>query len=77
MIKKILDNLLTYFVSGALMGGVIAHEYTESHWNSQCSHWVDQLEAQNQSLTRDMMEVLAEVDSLRRVDIVRELESRK
>jgi len=77
MIRKIFNNLLTYFVSGLLTGGVIAHEYTESYWNSQCSHWVDIVEAQNQSLTRDMMELLSEVDSLRRVDIVRELESRK
>lgn len=77
MVQKILNNLLTYFVSGLLTGGVIAHEYTEQHWNSQCSHWVDIVEAQNQSLTRDMMELQSEVDSLRRVDIVRELELRK
>lgn len=77
MVQKILNNLLTYFVSGLLTGGVIAHEYTEQHWNDQCSEWVDQLEAQNQSLTRDMMEILVEVDSLRRVNIVRELELRK
>ena len=77
MIKKILNNLLTYFISGLLTGGVIAHEYTEQHWNDQCSHWVDLVEAQNQSLVKDMAELLSEVDSLRRVDIVRELESRK
>lgn len=77
MVQKILNNLLTYFVSGLLTGGVIAHEYTVEHWNSQCSEWVDKLEAQNQSLARDMMELLQENDSLRRVEIVRELELRK
>lgn len=67
MIKRILNNLLTYFVSGALMGGVIAHEYTVEHWNSQCSAWIDLVQARNQIVEKNLAKIMAENDSLQRV----------
>ena len=73
MMKKILNNLLTYFVSGLLTGGVIAHEYTLEHWNSQCSEWIDLVQARNQIVERNLAEVMAENDSLRRVIHLQEL----
>lgn len=73
MIKKILNNLLTYFISGLLTGGVIAHEYTEQHWNSQCSEWVDLVQARTQIVEQDLAEIKAENDSLRRVIDLQEL----